>query len=83
MLPELTPDEFSAALDAVAADVHARAASDAPIDALALARALGISVAWDQRQAGRGRTARLAAHSSGAAVGSILLRPDPRRERLQ
>jgi hypothetical protein len=82
MLPELTPDEFSAALDAVAAEVHLHGSADEPIDALALARALGLSVAWDERQTGRGRTARLAAHA-GSTQGSILLRPDPRRERLQ
>lgn len=84
MLPELTPDEFSAALDAVAADVHLHHASpDAPIDALALARAMGLAVAWDRRQRGRGRTARLAGRSGDGTRESILLRPDPRRERLQ
>jgi hypothetical protein len=84
MLPELTPLEFSAALDAVAAEVLAHLpARDAPIDALRLARVLGLSVAWDERQAGRGRTARLSARRGGGTQGSILLRPEPRRERLQ
>jgi hypothetical protein len=53
-----------------------------PIDALVLARALGVSVAWDESQSGRGRVARLAARG-GPARGSILVRPEPRRERLQ
>ena len=84
MLPELTQDEFSAALDGVAAGVLAQAPeAPPPVDALSLARTLGLAVAWDERQAGRGRTARLAGRAGAANQGSILLRPDPRRERLQ
>ena len=84
MLPELTQDEFSAALDSVAADLLAQSPTTAPpVDALALARRLGLAVAWDERQAGRGRTARLVGRPGAANQGSILLRPDPRRERLQ
>src|SRR5215207_488499 len=84
MLPELTQDEFSAALDGVAAGVLAQAVETAPpVDALSLARTLGLAVAWDERQAGRGRTARLSGRPGAANQGSILLRPDPRRERLQ
>jgi hypothetical protein len=84
MLPELTPDEFSAALDEIAAFVLThQVADDAPIDALQLARALGLAVAWDDRQPGRGRVARLAPQSGGSAQSSILLRREPRRERLQ
>jgi len=84
MLPELTPEEFSGTLDAVAAEALALLGdSETPIDALRLAGELGLVVVWDERQAGRGRIARLAAHAGGSAVGSILLRPEPRRERLQ
>lgn len=84
MLPELTPDEFSAALDDVAAEVLVHwDKDDAPIDAFRLARALGLAVAWDDRQPGRGRVARLSAHTGGTTQGSILLRREPRRERLQ
>jgi IrrE N-terminal-like domain len=84
MLPELTPEELSAALDSVAAEVIA-ALPDAtpPIDAVDLARSLGLAVAWDDRQQGRGRIVRLREFAGGEAHGSILLRPDPRRERLQ
>lgn len=83
MLPELTPLEFSAALDAVAAEALAHLPhADAAIDTLQLARALGLAVAWDERQRGRGRTARLAVQA-GRTQASILLRPEPRRERLQ
>jgi hypothetical protein len=84
MLPELTPQEFSAALDAVAAEMLARhPAPQEPIDALELARVLGLTIAWDERQAGRARTARLSAHAGGGTQASILLRPEPRPERLQ
>jgi hypothetical protein len=84
MLPELTADELALALDTVAAGVLARLdAADPPIDAVALARALQLSVAWDERQSGRGRVVRLREFSGTASRGSILLRPDPRPERLQ
>jgi hypothetical protein len=84
MLPELTQDEFSAALDAVAASlVDALDVHTPPVDALALASALGLAVAWDSDQRGRGRTVRLSRFDSGTAQGSILLRPEPRPERRQ
>jgi predicted transcriptional regulator len=83
MLPELTQRDYSAALDAVAGSVLAALPIDEPpVDALALARALNLAVAWDDGQRGRGRIVRL--HGHGAAPrGSILLRHDPRPERLQ
>ena len=62
MLPELTHDDFSAALDGVAADVLAQSPTTAPpVDALDLAHRLGLAVAWDEAQTGRGRTAHLSA----------------------
>lgn len=84
MLPELTLDEFSAALDAVARDVlDAVDVVAPPIDALDVARALGLAVAWDAAQSGRGRTVRLGSFGGGASQASILVRPEPRLERLQ
>jgi hypothetical protein len=81
MLPELTVQEWAAALDVTAAELLARLPLPAPpVDALRLAEVLGLDVAWDDRQQGRGRIARLAV---AGGSGSILLRPDPRRERLQ
>ena len=83
MLPEYTRDELAAGLDRVAekilADMGVRAP---PVDAFAVAQALGIALAWDDRQEGRARYVRL---SSGAGAGraTILLRPDPRLERQQ
>ena len=54
-----------------------------PVDALTLARALHLSVAWDERQSGRGRIVRLSEFAGTPSRGSILLRPDPRLERQQ
>ena len=84
MLPELTAHEFSAALDAVAAGVLDMLDDvTPPIDALELARALRLAIAWDDRQTGRGRIVRLRPPGSVEPQGSILLRPEPRRERVQ
>jgi hypothetical protein len=84
MLPELTQDEFSAALDAVALSVLDAGAQNAPpVDATQLARALGLVLAWDVEQTGRGRVVRLAGFGGAQPRGSILLRPEPRPERLQ
>jgi predicted transcriptional regulator len=84
MLSELTQEELSNALDAVAGEAIAALEDDRPpVDALALARALRLSVAWDEQQSGRGRVVRLTEFAGTQSRGSILLRPDPRPERLQ
>jgi predicted transcriptional regulator len=84
MLPELTYEEYAHVLDAVAAEaLGALGAYRPPVDALALARSLQLEVAWDERQSGRGRVVRLREFGGPASRGSILLRPDPRPERLQ
>jgi len=87
MLPELTQEEFSAALNRAAAEaVSAAGHVRPPVDAFAMAAALGLSVAFDDRQCGRGRFVRLKCHGRSAPCGpsgSILVRPEPRSERLQ
>ncbi|MHC4398833.1 MAG: ImmA/IrrE family metallo-endopeptidase [Planctomycetota bacterium] len=84
MLAEIPAEEFSAALDAVAAEVLRDARVDTPpVDAVSLARALGITVAWDDRQSGRGRYVRLKVADGRAPQPTVLLRPDPRTERRQ
>ncbi|MGD9722614.1 MAG: ImmA/IrrE family metallo-endopeptidase [Pirellulales bacterium] len=84
MLRELTQDELAGALDAVASEaLDAAAPSGPPIDALKLAQALALTVAWDDRQSGRGRVVRLGQYAGPQSRGSILLRHDPRPERLQ
>lgn len=84
MLPEIPPEEFSATLDAVAAEVLAEAGIvEPPVDTVQVARALGITVAWDDRQAGRGRYVRLRGRHGGRTRSTIVARPEPRPERQQ
>jgi len=66
MFPEYTREELAAGLDYVAAEVLRQAAvAEPPVDALQVARTLGIAVAWDGRQAGRARYVRLTGRRSG------------------
>jgi len=84
VLAELTPEELADALDTVAAEVLAGAGvEEPPVDAFAVARALGITVAEDDRQRGRARFVRLRRRGRSAPRPTILLRPDPRPERRQ
>jgi hypothetical protein len=84
VLPEIPQLEFESALDEIAmrivesAEIHRP-----PVDALRVARALGIDVATDDRQLGRARYVRLAGVGGAAARPAILLRPEPRGERRQ
>ncbi|NLE37685.1 MAG: ImmA/IrrE family metallo-endopeptidase [Pirellulaceae bacterium] len=82
MLLEITTEEFAAALDAVVEQVldEARILGP-PIDSLTVAARLGIAVAWDERQEGRGRCVRLRGYADRAARPAILVRPDQRHER--
>jgi hypothetical protein len=82
MLPEYTREELAAGLDQAAENILAQGGVRAPpVDTFALARALGITVAWDDRQQGRARYVRLKNRRAGAARATILLRHDPRLER--
>jgi hypothetical protein len=82
MLPEITPEELSAALDASAMEVLDKAGIDGPpVDAAVLAHRLGITLAWDDRQHGRARYVRLRGPRGRRPRPTILLRPEPRRER--
>lgn len=84
MLPEFAVEEFAAALDAIVEELLDRSGVLAPpVDALAVAAALGIVVALDDRQAGRARFVRLGGHAGSRTRESILLRPEPRAERRQ
>ena len=84
MLPEIAREEFSAALDRVAEEVLAEAgAGRPPVEAVSVAEALGITVAWDGRQQGRGRYVRLRSHHGGRAQATIVARPEPRPERRE
>ncbi len=84
MLPEITAEELCAGLDAVAAEVLDEAGIERPpIDALLVAEALKITVAFDDRQRGRARYVRLRGPRGNRSKPSILLRPEPRPERRQ
>lgn len=86
-MTHLTTEEITLAFDEVAATVLDKARwFEPPVDALEIARRLGIDVARDDRQTGRARYARLALpghdrHDDPHAA--IFLRSDPRRERVQ
>ena len=82
MLPELTREEVSIALDTLAMEVLTMAGVQRPpVDTLAVARALGIRVALDDRQQGRARCVRLGGYRGKPSRPTILLQPDPRNER--
>ena len=84
MLAEITANELAASLDAVAMDLLGEAGVEGPpIDALAIAHRLGMTVAWDDRQRGRARYVRLHGTRGRRPRATILLRPEPRTERRQ
>lgn len=84
MLPDFAREQLEAGLDAAAAEVLARAGVERPpVDAFAVAECLGVALAWDERQEGRGRYVRLSSRGARPPRATILLRPDPRREREQ
>lgn len=84
MLPEIPREELSDTLDAVPAEVLEAAGVDGPpVDAVAVARKLGIHVAVDDRQRGRARYVRLQRKGNLPPQPTILLRPEPRPERRQ
>lgn len=84
MFPDLTREELAAGLDEIVEKLLEEAGiSKPPVDAAAVARALGIVVAVDDRQDGRARYVRLSGRGSGRPRAAILIRPEPRRERRQ
>ncbi|MGW8257753.1 MAG: ImmA/IrrE family metallo-endopeptidase [Thermoguttaceae bacterium] len=84
MLSHLTIEELSGALDAVVDEMLERCAlKEPPIDAFQAAEALGITVALDDCQQGRGRYVRFCSARSSGQRTTILLRSDPREERRQ
>jgi hypothetical protein len=84
MFAGLGQEELAAALDAVALEVLAQArVGRPPGDAFAVARAIGMTVAVDDRQTGRARYLRLGGRRAVRPRATILLRSDPRAERQQ
>ncbi len=79
MLSEIPAQQYAAALDACAEEVLAEARLDGPpVDALALAARMGMVTVVDQQMPGRARFVRLA---QAGGQGTILIGPEPRRER--
>jgi hypothetical protein len=84
VLPEITQDQCEATLDAVVQEVLGEAGIDRPpVDAVLLAARLGLTVALDARQGNRARCVRLGPTRGRPGRVTVLLRPEPRPERLQ
>jgi hypothetical protein len=84
MFSDVTYEDLAGSLDGVAAEILSEAeAAEPPIDALAVAAALGVDVAIDDRQQGRARFVRLQGVRGRPPRPTILLRSDPRAERRQ
>lgn len=82
MFSGLTPDDVSAGLDAVVEQVLEEAGLNSPpVDAEAVAQALGITVATSEHQEERGRYVRLRAHRRHSPQATAVLRSEPRPER--
>jgi hypothetical protein len=82
MLAEILPEELARTLDEIAAAALLMAGfQEPPIDSLRLAERLGLAVAWDDRQSGRARRVQFAGNAGGN-VAAVLVRHDPRAERL-
>ncbi|HEY2759176.1 MAG TPA: ImmA/IrrE family metallo-endopeptidase [Pirellulales bacterium] len=83
MLPEITREELSIVLNVVTAETLAAARIlQPPVDCLHVAQALGLALAWDDQQTGRARMVKLASGKTSESA-SILLKHDPRQERVQ
>jgi Zn-dependent peptidase ImmA (M78 family) len=84
MLPEIACEELGLVLDTTVLELLAEAGWERPpIDALAVASRLGITVALDDGQQGRARLVRLADYRGGDSHTAVMLRSDPRPERRQ
>lgn len=84
MFLEIAVEQYAQVLDEVAEELLDRAAlRHPPVDTFEVARRLGIMIAQDARQPGRARCVRLASGNGNGQRPTILLRPDPRSERLQ
>ncbi|MGQ9575727.1 MAG: ImmA/IrrE family metallo-endopeptidase [Thermoguttaceae bacterium] len=84
MFPGLSAEEIAAGLDAVAGEIlEVARLPGPPVDAWQLARALRLTVSFDDGQSGRGRYVRLRGVRGRPPRPTILLRRDPRPERQQ
>jgi Zn-dependent peptidase ImmA (M78 family) len=78
----ITMEEMAVGLDAVAVELlEAAGTVRPPVDALAVARAAGLTVTTDDQQQGRARYVRLRGLRGRASRPTVVLRPEPRPER--
>jgi hypothetical protein len=79
----VTNGEITGALDtAVSQLLDGAGIAAPPVDAVALAKQMGFTLAWDDRQSSRARLVRLGSRREKSGL-SILLTHDPRAERRQ
>jgi hypothetical protein len=84
MLPELTLEEVASGLDGLIEEILAGCGCNGPpVDAMKIARAMGITIALDDGQEGRARYVRLHNRNNSRPRATILVHSDPRLERLQ
>jgi Zn-dependent peptidase ImmA (M78 family) len=84
MFSGLSAEQWAASLDGVANQVlDAAQVFHPPVDAMTVARAIGLTVATDDQQQGRARYVHLRGHRGRASRPTILVKSDPRAERRQ
>lgn len=84
MLPEIPVEELAKVLDDCVVNLlDSQGVVGPPVDAVRLAAGLGMAVAWDAAQPGRARIVRLCRAAAGAAQHAVMVRPEPRPERIQ
>ncbi|MCE9554291.1 MAG: ImmA/IrrE family metallo-endopeptidase [Planctomycetes bacterium] len=84
MLPKIAIEEWSKALDGCVINMLVQQGMEGPpIDAIQLAAGLGMDIAWDAAQPGRARIVKLSRATGGTAQHAVLVRPEPRPERIQ
>ncbi len=82
MLVDIPHQQLNAVLEDTAAEILGTAGVvEPPVDALQVANALGLLVAWDAQQPGRARCVELAGDGGHTQRAAVLLRPELRSER--
>lgn len=84
MLLELTREDLTSALEGTVSEIlWETGVIEPPVDAIAIADRLGVTVATDARAVARGRYVRMAAGAESLAALAIVLAPEERPERRQ
>ncbi len=84
MTPHQAPAKVASTIDKLVNEMTAETGiSEPPVDAIRIAKSLGMEIAWDTTLTGRARMVQLRQHHGPAAASAIFLRPEPRGERRQ